>query len=199
MKLKFIGAWLAAGSMMLSVAVFAHGNATGIVGERMMGMMMLGEQIKLLTPMFSPGGSTDMTVVGKAASMIEMHAGPAMTKLFPEGSIEGPSEARPEIWEEWQQFSQYAAQLAELGAELKLVASAPTIEPTPEASMPLTLDSEWDRLEVAVLLGLAKADGRATVDSIITGSIQGQPSRDPATVFADIAATCSSCHASFRR
>jgi len=199
MKLKLIGAWLAAGSVMLSVAVFAHGNATGIVGERMMGMMMLGEQVKLLTPMFSPGGSTDMTVIGKAASMIEMHAGPAMTKLFPEGSIEGPSEARPEIWEQWQQFSQYAAQLAELGAELRLAASAPTKELAPEASMPPTLDSEWERLEVAVLLGLAKADEEATVDSIVTGSIQQLPTRDTATVFADIAATCSSCHASFRR
>ena len=89
MKLKLVCAWLAAGTAMLSAAVFAHGNATGIVGERMMGMMMLGEQVKLLTPILA----ADPAAVAKAAEMIEMHAGPAMTKLFPEGSIEGPSEA----------------------------------------------------------------------------------------------------------
>ena len=59
MEFRFIGAWLAAGSVLLSGAVFAHGNATGIVGERMMGMMMLSEQVKLLTPMFQPGAAFD--------------------------------------------------------------------------------------------------------------------------------------------
>jgi len=200
MKLKFLSAWLAAGGVMLSAAVFAHGNATGIVGERMMGMMMLGEQVKLLTPMLSASGDLDAMVVSKAASMIEMHAGPAMTKLFPEGSLDSPSEARPEIWQRWEEFSQYAARLSELGAELRLSAVSPAISPPPkQAAMPPTISAEWDRLEVAVLLGLSKTGQREAVDNIVTGSIQGQPQRDAQTIFADITATCSSCHASFRR
>ncbi|MBN9308419.1 MAG: cytochrome c [Devosia sp.] len=197
MKLKLVSAWLAAGTVMLSAAVFAHGNATGIVGERMMGMMMLGEQVKLLTPMLSAGGAVDGAALGKAASMIEMHAGPAMTKLFPQGSLDKPSEARPQIWERWQEFSDYAGQLAALGAELRKSAATPAEKPEPAATAAPTAASEWERLDVAVLMGLESRTA-STVDEVITGSIQLRP-RDPATIFADITATCSSCHASFRR
>lgn len=198
MKLKLVSAWLAAGTVILSAAVFAHGNATGIVGERMMGMMMLSEQVKLLTPMLSAGGAVDGAALGKAASMIEMHAGPAMTKLFPEGSLDNPSEARPEIWERWQEFSDYAEQLAALGAELRKSAATAAERPEPAATAAPTTASEWERLDVAVLLGLEESRKASLVDETITGSIQRDP-RDPATIFADIAATCSSCHASFRR
>jgi cytochrome c556 len=198
MKLKLVSAWLAAGTVMLSAAVFAHGNATGIVGERMMGMMMLGEQVKLLTPMLSAGGPVDGAALSKAASMIEMHAGPAMTKLFPEGSLDRPSEARPEIWDRWREFTDYAQQLAALGAELRTSAATPAEGPKPVAIAAPTTTSEWERLDVAVLLGLEDSRKASTVDEIITGSIAPAP-RDPATIFADITTTCSSCHASFRR
>lgn len=198
MKLKLVCAWLAAGTAMLSAAVFAHGNATGIVGERMMGMMMLGEQVKLLTPILAADAAADPAAVAKAAEMIEMHAGPAMTKLFPEGSIEGPSEARPEIWARWEEFSGYASRLAQLGTELRSAAALqPAASTIPASIEPPSLAAEWETLEFAVLLGLEQAEKqRAMEGAVVEGS---KPPRSPAAIFGEITATCSSCHASFRR
>ena len=187
-----------AGVVATTVSVFAHGGATGIVGERMMGMMMLSEQVKLLTPMLAGNGSADPIAVSKAASMIEMHGGPAMTKLFPADSTEGPSDARPEIWQRWQEFSEYADQLSTLAAELRLSAIAPeTGAVAVEQPRPATVADEWEELDVAVLLGIAPDP--ETIDKMATGSINNAALRRPATIFADITATCSSCHASFRR
>ncbi|MBN9360748.1 MULTISPECIES: cytochrome c [unclassified Devosia] len=187
-----------AGLAAMTASVLAHGGATGIVGERMMGMMMLSEQVKLLTPVRGGGGSADPVAVSEAASMIEMHGGPAMTKLFPADSIEGPSVARPEIWQRWQEFSDYADRLSQLAAELRLAATAPEARVTAaEQALPATLEGEWGKLDVAALLGIA--DDPETIDKMVTGSIENTFIRKPTTIFADITATCSSCHASFRR
>lgn len=206
-------AWLAAGGIVVltGVTALAHGGATGIVGERMMGMMMLSEQVKLLAPLFADGEPVDPVLLAEAATMIEMHAGRAMTDLFPEGSLEAPSEAKPEIWDRWQEFTSYADRLGTLGAELAAVAR-PAEAKLPDIAAPVPAPpepkrSEWERLDFASLMGLAPAPAIQTVsiDSLITGSLGdavprvAPASRTQQQVFADVTATCSSCHAAFRR
>ena len=206
-------AWLTAGSLLTGTTVIAlgHGGATGIVAERMMGMMMLGEQVKILTPLVENQDTIDANVLREAAAMIEMHAGPAMTDLFPEGSLDTPSVARPEIWERWEEFAGFSIRLAELGQELQEVADAPPeseravidVAEAPEPAPP----SEWDRLDFASLMGLADPFGLAVaaIDRQVTGSIRADetprrpPLRTARAVLADITGTCSSCHAAFRR
>ncbi len=201
-------AWLAAGAIAATTAaVFAHGGATGIVGERMMGMMMLSEQVKALTPALSSGNANPATLK-EAAGMIKMHAGSAMTDLFPEGSLEAPSEARPEIWTRWPEFTDYAEKLAALALELEQstsVAASPARATLVEGN-PAPVRSEWEALDFATLMGLPKTQGHAGhqmgIDPTVVGSIteeQQPPTRPPAQIFADITATCSSCHAAFRR
>ncbi len=203
-------AWLAAGAVAaMTAVVFAHGGATGIVGERMMGMMMLSEQIKLLTPMVSAGGEINPAMLKEAAGMIRMHAGSAMTDLFPEGSTEAPSEARPEIWTQWSEFTNYAETLAGLAIELEQsamppmrLAKASLVEGEPAREL-----SEWESLDFFTLMGLPHADAdpgdEIGLDPATVGSIAGDPKtaahRSTHQVFADITATCSSCHAAFRR
>ncbi len=202
-------AWLAAGAVAaMTAAVFAHGGATGIVGERMMGMMMLSEQIKLLTPALSGGGDATPATLKEAAGMIKMHAGTAMTDLFPEGSTEAPSEARVEIWTRWPEFTGYADRLAALALELEQSTNAAV---TPARATLVEGDtasllSEWDTLNFETLMGLPSAqmhDGHQMgIDPVVVGSVAEVPSatsRPPAQIFADITATCSSCHAAFRR
>jgi cytochrome c556 len=203
-------AWLAAGAVAaMTAAVFAHGGATGIVGERMMGMMMLSEQIKLLTPALSGGSNATPSTLKEAAGMIKMHAGSAMTNLFPEGSIEAPSEARAEIWARWSEFTDYADRLAVLATELEQsadVAVAPARATLVEGDT-ASLLSEWDTLDFETLMGLPKMqmhDGHQMgTDPVVVGSVENSASagmaRQPAEIFADITATCSSCHAAFRR
>ena len=201
MKNTVLPAWIAGGAAMALpiAAAFAHGGATGIVGERMMGMMMLGEQVKLLSPLLA-SQSASPAVVKEAAGMIRMHAGSAMTDLFPEGSIDGPSEARPEIWERWQEFADYANRLGELGTELELSTMPRVGVQTSPPGVGSPQLSEWESIDFADLMGLPTA---ISIDSLISASVRetvGQPvPRAPQQVFAEITATCSSCHAAFRR
>lgn len=211
LKISFPGP-LACGLLLASaIAAFGHGGATGIVGERMMGMMMLGEQVKLLGPIAEQPTTGDIQTLTTASEMIAMHAGPAMTNLFPEGSLDAPSEARPEIWERWQEFSGYATRLGDLGQEL--AASAAALDAPSQAPKPAEIEegaaapelSEWDRMDYAWLMGLAPAPVSA-VDPLTTASIgeavvteHAVTARPVREVYADIAATCASCHSAFRR
>jgi cytochrome c556 len=201
---------LACGVLLASaIAAFGHGGATGIVGERMMGMMMLSEQVKLLAPIAGTPTAADLDALRSASEMIAMHAGPAMTELFPEGSVEAPSEARPEIWQRWQEFVAHADKLGELGEELGLAAdgiAAPVVTTeTASAPAPVPVLSEWERMDFASLMGISTTPP-ALVDPQITASVPvdnaaaaSPASRPVGEIYADITATCSSCHAAFRR
>lgn len=206
-------AWLIAGSLLMGTSVIAwgHGGATGIVAERMMGMMMLGEQVKILASLAENAETIDADKLRDAAAMIEMHAGPAMTGLFPKGSLDAPSVARPEIWERWEEFAGYSILLAELGQELGKVAdvpseSRPALSEVAEVPAPAP-PSEWDRMNFASLMGLADRSDHTPVgiDTQVTGSIRANETprrlltRTAKAVLADITGTCSSCHAAFRR
>ncbi|QQR40077.1 c-type cytochrome [Devosia rhizoryzae] len=208
-KLSLLGP-LAFGLLLTgAIAALGHGGATGIVGERMMGMMMLGEQIKLMGPVVEQPSAGDVQTLKTASEMISMHAGRAMTDLFPEGSLDAPSEARPEIWERWQEFSAYATELGTLGEELGASAAAlgmPALpDPVPNqtlAAVPEPVLSEWERMDFEWLMGIAPQQ-EAIIDAVATGSIatpEPEPAARPVSqVYADIAATCAACHAAFRR
>lgn len=191
--------------MATAFGVLAHSGATGVVGERMMGMMMLADQVKVLTPLLAPGSEPDPAVLAEASAMITMHAGTSMTALFPEGSTEAPSEARPEIWERWQEFQGYADRLAELGAELGDAAFPQAANETSHAQHAMHQApqlSEWEQLDFDYLIGL-RSEEEPVIDEVVTGSIgtaaDQPPTRPVQQVIADINATCSSCHAVFRR
>lgn len=209
LKISYPGP-LACGVLLVSaIAAFGHGGATGIVGERMMGMMMLSEQVKLLAPIAETPTAADLDALRSASEMIAMHAGPAMTELFPEGSVEAPSEARPEIWERWQEFAAHADRLGELGEELGLatdaMAAPRVVTASASAPAPKPVVSEWERMDFASLMGISTTPP-ALIDPQIVASIS--PATDVAAppavrpsgeIYADITATCSSCHAAFRR
>lgn len=175
-------------------AVLAHNGATGIVGERMMAMMMLSEQIKSLVPAVEAGDVTQAQV-DSAAKMFLMHSGEAMTSLFPEGSIEAPSEASPAIWERWSQFASYADELGDLAVQLQgasLAAPTAVSSQSPATSEP----KEWDRLSFASLMGQAP--------NPLTAKKETRPATSSdrayvADVVSQITQTCSACHAKFRR
>ncbi|MGK2227108.1 cytochrome c [Devosia neptuniae] len=201
-------AWLVAGGIALGTSVTAtgHGGATGIVADRMMGMMMLAEQVKALTPLLEGGGQVEQATIVEAAGMISMHAGSAMTGLFPEGSLDAPSVARPEIWQRWEKFSDYSSRLAELGDELAMAAEPARLglEPT-AAEVVEQPPTEWEAMSFEGLMGLPSEEQASsdTIDSLIassapSGDIAAQP-REPKQIVAEITATCSSCHAAFRR
>lgn len=117
-----LGAALAIG-MTFSVAAIAHEHATGVVKERMEDMEAIGQQVKILVPMLKGTLPYEPAKVAESAAIIEGHAGENFTKLFPEGSIGHPSDARSEIWEDWSTFTELAMELESSAANLKTVAA----------------------------------------------------------------------------
>ncbi len=198
------GALAAAVAASAAVAAFAHGGATGVVADRMNGMMKMSEQIKLLNPMLSGEKPRDTAQMQAAGKTIARHAGETMLASFPKGSIEGPSEARPAIWQEWDRFAGLARKLSKLGAEL--ARSAATWDGTPAAAREPDQDepelSEWEKLDAGVLLGTKsrkQRENELATRRNAKAETEAPKIRRPKAVFSEIAATCSGCHADYRR
>ncbi len=81
----------------------AHSGAEGIVKERMELMKSIAGQMKMVGRMIK--GEKDFVAdqVAIAAEAIVGHA-EKIPELFPEGSIEPPSEAVTAIWQDWDKF-----------------------------------------------------------------------------------------------
>lgn len=162
-------------------AALAHGGATGIVKERMDAMVAMSKAAKSLGSMMRGQVDYDAGTVRAAAAEIAAHAGKAMTELFPRGSDGMPSEARPEIWSDWNTFSELAMRLEILAVGLQAAAGN------------------------GVKMSGGDGTGHGATDS---RSMMGQSAMqlDPqalavmpaSAVFNMVAQTCSACHAEFR-
>ena len=89
----------------------AHSGATGIVLDRMNGMTAMRDLIRDLAPMMQGTVPYDPIQVSEVGYVIAGHAGDTMRKLFPKGSLEGVTYAKPDIWTEWNEFAALADEL----------------------------------------------------------------------------------------
>ena len=112
---------IAAGLLAGAAAAYAHGGATGIVKERMDLMDRIGKAMKVIVPMMKEKTDFDPKAYSAAAREIGQHGGEAMTKLFPAGSLDKPTEAKPEIWQDWAKFNQLAGELQDAASDLSAV------------------------------------------------------------------------------
>lgn len=78
--------------------------------------------MKDLVPMMKGDVTYDALVVQNLAQRLSEKAGSAMTVLFPKGSINGPSEALPSIWQDWERFEASALLLEKSAAQLAATA-----------------------------------------------------------------------------
>lgn len=96
---------------------FAHEEATGVVKERMDLMDSQKDAMKVIGNMVKGKTPFDAEEAAKASSHIEETA-KKIPELFPEGSDGHPSEAKPEIWEKWDEFESDAEGLDAAASEL---------------------------------------------------------------------------------
>ncbi|MCB1383581.1 MAG: cytochrome c [Notoacmeibacter sp.] len=155
----------------LSTMAFGHGKATGIVKERMESMVVLRDAAKALGGMMKGATPYDAEAVRAHAKSIREHSGDALTAKFPEGTGSRPSEARDEIWTEWEEFKRLAGQLESLADGLREAAGNGLMKDMSGHSM-----DHGDHLDPAMLAAMP-ADG----------------------VFMMIGKTCSACHEKFRQ
>lgn len=90
----------------------AHDGATGIVKERMEAMKSISSAMKTITKTLKGEEESKPADLTKAARTIQQHAGEKLTRLFPEGSLDHPSEAKPEIWQDWESFEDLSRALS---------------------------------------------------------------------------------------
>ena len=178
-----------------AVAAFAHGGATGTVKERMDAMLVMGKAVKAVAPMMQGETPYDAETVRDAARLFQRHAGESMTKLFPEGTGGMPSEAKDEVWTEWDRFAALATQLEEYSEGLERAADNGLGGMNGNASM-----------GGATMMGGGSMMGSA--NSMMGGSTMmgGNNMMDAAAIaempadaaFAMTTQVCSACHERFR-
>lgn len=118
MKKIAITICLMAVTPVVSQQVIAHGGATGIVKERMDLMVDMKDAVKAVSAIFKGETAYNPDTIRSAAAIIRDHSGEAMIQLFPEGSLTKHSEAKPELWQEWQRFKQLAERQTNLAEGL---------------------------------------------------------------------------------
>lgn len=82
----------------------SHSGATGVVAERMEEMKAIAAAMKGIAGMQKDVAAFDGKAAHDAAAEIARRAA-RLPKLFPKGSSMHPSEARPVIWTNWQDFA----------------------------------------------------------------------------------------------
>ena len=101
------------------LALSAHQGATGVVKERMDLMKTQKEAMKVIGAMAKGKVPFDAAKASTAAQEIETTAA-KIPELFPEGTTGHPSEAKPEIWMQWDKFTADAEGLETAAATLKM-------------------------------------------------------------------------------
>ena len=175
-----------------ALGVLAHGGATGVVKERMELMDAVGKAMKSLTDMMRGKQEYDVDRVRAAARRIAEHGGESLTELFPENSLEGPTEALPEIWTDWDRFSVLADQLTAYAEALEAAAGNERMQ------------AGGGRMMGG---GAAMMGGNQMMmggNQMMMGGRQMMRAEDlasmpPDAAFMHLADTCSSCHQDFRK
>lgn len=103
------------------VEVRAHGEAEGIIKERMEVMTYVGREMKCISRMMRSNTPLDSAKIAEAAGNIGNHA-KRMNVLFPKGSNGGVSRASKKIWENWDIFLSSATKMVNVANQLEQTA-----------------------------------------------------------------------------
>ncbi len=108
-------------ALALTGIVQAHSGAKGAVKARMDSMSQIGANMKILGEMAKGKVGFDQVAAQQAAGNIAEHAS-QVAALFEEKDVSAPSEARPEIWDNWTDFVSKATTMADIATDI-----APTL------------------------------------------------------------------------
>ena len=105
--------------LLFGTAAIAHEEATGVVKERMDLMDTQKDAMKVLGGMAKGKVPFDAAKAAAAAHEIEKTS-TKIPDLFPEGTGGHPSEAKPEVWTQWDEFTADAEALTKAATALKV-------------------------------------------------------------------------------
>ena len=175
-----------------SGVALAHSGATGIVKERMDGMAAMQKAVKAVTPIMRGQAEYDANAVRSFAAAVEMHSGEAMTKLFPEGTGGKPSEAKAEVWSDWEGFETLAMDLEILGKALLDAADNGLAAMTDSGSSGSMMGTGTMMGGNSAMGGMMGQSGHGMMDADMLADMPAD------MLFTRISQTCSACHTKYR-
>lgn len=186
---------LIAGAMTVATGglALAHGGATGIVKERMDAMTDMKNAVKTLTAIMRGETAYNAKTVKREAAVIRSHAGESMTRLFPADGDNESSEAKPEIWSEWNEFTTLAERLEMLATGLEAAAENGLMNdgaPGGGHGMSGMMGTGMS----GMMGGDSMMGGEAGVPD--AGMVASMPADGVFTMVTD---TCSACHTRYRQ
>lgn len=185
-----------------AVTAWAHGGATGVVKERMELMEKMGDDMKALTAMMRGVQPYDAAAVRQLAERMRAHGGDAITSLFPEGSLDKPSEARPRIWRDWPRFEALSARLSEVAGALAAAAGNPRgagIGGAPMGQGNAGMMSGQGMMGQGMMGQGMMDQGGASMMGGAGPSAEHLAALPPDAAFMHLADTCAACHETFRK
>jgi cytochrome c556 len=180
--MKFRTFTFAASIAVLATTAVAHKGATGVLLERMNGMLAMGKATKAIAPMMRGLEDYDADRTTDYAAVLQTHSGDAMLALFPEGMNAAPSVAKDAIWTNWEDFSVLSSQLETYAMALGLAAQNGLGDAG--ASDGSMMDGDMTDMM-----------GGAVVEE---KTLQTLASLSVSTLFAQSAQVCSACHTKYR-
>jgi len=117
------GLMIAIGLLLCVPLALAHEGATGVVQERMDLMDTQKDAMKVIGAMAKGQAPFDAAKAAEAAQEIETTS-KKIPELFPEGTDGHPSEAKPEVWTQWDKFTADAEGLEGAASDLVMALEA---------------------------------------------------------------------------
>lgn len=207
---NFLATLIVTTSIVSSPLLLAHGEATGIVKERMDLMDDMKAEMKKLSSIFKGQRDYDADLIRQAASVINRHSGEAITLLFPEDSLKH-SEAKPILWQEWSRFQALAERLGRLSQALYNAAD----NDTSTTGFPMSGGMMGNQTMMGQNNNMMSGRSMMSDENMIGGMMAGSSadhmlnspmdtvehySQMPSEmVFRMLADNCSSCHKSYRK
>lgn len=171
--------------IVLPSVIYAHSGATGVIKERMDLMSSISDSVKTISAMMKGKTSYDAVIVRQEAERIATSSGMHITMFFPENSLDSISEARPEIWQDWENFERYAMELEIIANGLALAAGNAGTSTNPAN-------------DLNALLGLPGTLSTSSSAASQPLSVESLSSLPPQDVFKKLTQNCSGCHKDFR-
>ena len=107
--------------LVLASTGLAHEGATGVAKERMDLMGDMSQRMKDISKRLN--ANRDLAAIAGDANRVKDLA-PHIADLFPKGSDQGITDAKPAIWQQWDEFVGDAKKLGEQAAQLAAVATS---------------------------------------------------------------------------
>lgn len=171
----------------LGAAALAHNGATGVVMDRMMGMTAMKDVMASLAPMMQGQKPYEVATVQENAAKILAHSGENLVRLFPEGSLQPSSFAKPDIWEEWEDFEALSKQLETYAMGLATAAPNGLTAPTIDEAAPSSGTMDHSMMQMDASSEASDASGGSMMDHSamnIGASSEAAAMESPATMYS---------------